>query len=145
MRKIMKWGNNSLLVNHCRGGGFFQIFLGTEIGLQVTFAGVVMLLVKYDPAGRNCLTPCLFLPLSIWKNTCSVVPLLPALMTVNNMCMHSRKSAFLHACLVHALARSQFSSMPSTLTTILNVFFFSLRLFQTAVTLRHVYCVFSHA
>lgn len=66
--------------------------------VQVLLASMVILLVKYDPAGRNCLAlPLLFL--SVSENTCSIVLLLPALITGRNVCMHSCKCAFLHASL----------------------------------------------
>lgn len=44
----------------CVGGFFFgggRSAGGWMAGLQVVLAGMLILLVKYDPAGRNCLAP----------------------------------------------------------------------------------------
>lgn len=84
-----------------------SFFFGWTAELQVFLAGMLILLVKYDPAGRNCLAPP-FSPLSVWENTCSIVPLLPALITVGNEGMQSCKCAFLHVRLVYASGCSRF-------------------------------------
>lgn len=89
------------------GSVWVAFFFGWMAELQVFLAGMLIPLVKYDPAGRNCLAPP-FSPLSVWENTCSIVPLLPALITVGNEGMQSCKCAFLHARLVYASGCSRF-------------------------------------
>lgn len=68
----IEWGEVNNMVTNCfcvesvfNMGSFRAVWVAFLGGLQVFLAVLIALLVKYDPAGRNCLTTPSSLPLCL--------------------------------------------------------------------------------